>query len=727
MTPTPRPRSSPHASRRGRAVRRTGRALALAVAFVAPHLSPAAAADLRAESVGLNVHLPEADLLDFTRDVGAAWIRIDVNWRDVHLGPGRFDWRSVDRTVDAARARGLRVYATLAYTPDWVPRVPRARTDGYGGNDEPATSAEWVAFVEEAAVHLRARDVRHLGLWNEPNLGGFWEEAAGIDAYVDTILAPGAAAVRRRCADCLVLGPDLAHVGEQAMEILDAILTRAGPGTFDILAHHTYNGFPETGVGALDGDTLPQALVARRFPFTRAALREVLDVHGWTGEVWITETGYRARVGDAASEATQATYVRLALEEQLRHPWWTNTFFYEVTDCGVDQPACDIDGFGLTRPLRAIASGPRAFPADYRQKPAAEALRALLRDRPELLGRGAPAACGNGRDDDGDGRVDLADRGCASQHDRDESDDPPRRRLVAPRVAGHRLDGRVDDLPAGTLVALADTDYRGTRALLGGRGDHAVRLGATWSDDGLVIVAEVADDRHVNGQPPGALWRGDSLQVALDPGGDGGEAYDEDDLELGVALLGGAPVVRAFHGGVPGTALVAAVRREEGRTVYELPIPRAALGGASLRRGAVLRFAALVNEDDGAGREGFARFGEGISGPKRPEAFAEIVLAAVPAPSDPGAPPAGDAGGPAPPAPPSPASGGCGCAAPGGVRSGAPTARDDGAPSMPSSPAAASIALGALLLVARGAALGRARRRTQARSARRRIQALGAR
>jgi hypothetical protein len=46
---------------------------------------------------------------------------------------------------------------------------------------------------------------------------------------------------------------------------------------------------------------------------------------------------------------------------------------------------------------------------------------------------------------------------------------------------------------------------------------------------------------------------------------------------------------------------------------------------------------------------------------------------------------------------------------------------------MPSSPAAASIALGALLLVARGAALGRARRRTQARSARRRIQALGAR
>ncbi len=39
---------------------------------------------------------------------------------------------------------------------------------------------------------------------------------------------------------------------------------------------------------------------------------------------------------------------------------------------------------------------------------------------------GEPAlACGNGRDDDGDGRVDLDDRGCDSAEDDDESDDPP--------------------------------------------------------------------------------------------------------------------------------------------------------------------------------------------------------------------------------------------------------------------------------------------------------------
>lgn len=126
--------------------------------------------------MGVDAHLPDGSVLDACGALGVERIRIDVNWRDVHTGPSTFGWSLVDRAADRAAARGLSVFATLADTPDWVPRVSRACTDAYGGNDQPATSTEWVAFVTEAARHLRAHGVTHLGLWNEANLDGFWEK-----------------------------------------------------------------------------------------------------------------------------------------------------------------------------------------------------------------------------------------------------------------------------------------------------------------------------------------------------------------------------------------------------------------------------------------------------------------------------------------------------------------------------------------------------------------------
>jgi hypothetical protein len=332
--------------------------------------------------VGLNVHVPAADLLELSRAVGVQWVRVDGDWPSLEPARGRYDWASLDRVVMQSRSRGLRVFLTLAYTPPWVPRVARARADMAPQNDEPQGSAEWTAFVSAAVARYRPMGVTHFGLWNEPNLDSFWETSAGVDPYIDKILVPGAQAVRRACADCRVLGPDLAHLGSYD-SFLDRVLSRAR-SSFDVLSHHIYNGWPETGVGPFDGDTFVQALERRRAAFTRISLRELLDARGYTGEVWITETGYRAAVGDAAAEGRQATYVRRVLEEQLSRTWWTNTFFYEVTDCGIDQPMCPIDGFGITRPTRTLMAGARNFPADYRRKPAYDALRSFLTAHPEF-------------------------------------------------------------------------------------------------------------------------------------------------------------------------------------------------------------------------------------------------------------------------------------------------------------------------------------------------------
>ena len=130
----------------------------------------------------------------------------------------------------------------------------------------------------------------------------------------------------------------------------------------------------EPGTQEWDGDRYFNVLDQQRFygtplaAFTRRSLRDLLDTWGFTGEVWMTETGYRANPpGDATEENYQAIYVTRALEEQLLRDWLTNTFFYEIHDCGPDQPSCNIDGFGLMRATSGTV-GNRTHPADCLHK-----------------------------------------------------------------------------------------------------------------------------------------------------------------------------------------------------------------------------------------------------------------------------------------------------------------------------------------------------------------------
>ncbi|MFO0628872.1 MAG: sugar-binding protein [Polyangiales bacterium] len=599
-------------------------AVALLLALATPRAARAQ------DHVGLNVHVPAPELLELCAAAGVTWARMDGDWLSLNPARGRFEWAALDRSVDAANARGIQVFLTLGYTPAWVPRVDRARADTAPQNDEPATSDEWRAFVTEAVRRYRARGVRHFGMWNEANLEQFWEQAAGVDAYVDKILVPGAAAVRAACGDCVVLGPDLAHLGEYD-RFLDRVLAR-GRSSIDILTHHIYAGWPETGTTVFSGDSFLQALETRRFPFTRAALREVLDARGYTGDVWITETGLRAHPpGDAAAEQRQATYVRRALEEQLSRRWWTHTFFYEVTDCGVDQPGCDIDGFGVTRPLR---QGARTFPADYRLKPAYNTLRDFIRAHPEVVSRSAPAQCANGLDDDRDGRADAEDRGCANGVDTNEADDPPRAVLRAIALGGSeiRVDGDLSEWSDAGWVTLDRAQWVGTIPLLVAT-DAGARVAARWSAGTLYVAAEVTDDRHVNDRGDDSLWAGDSLQLAFDPGLERGIGYDANDHELTYALARSAP--RAFRhqgpSGVTGTG-TSVVRREGTTTRYEIALPMTALTPARITPGTTVGFSFVVNDNDGQttaegnGREGWLEFTPGIARRKDPYHFGELRL-----------------------------------------------------------------------------------------------------
>src|SRR4051812_2563234 len=163
-------------------------------------MAGATAADSAA--FGVNIHAPRgAELaaeLDRVKAAGLGWVRIDFIWAAVETRKGRYDWRGYDEIAAAAKARGLQVYATLAYTPAWA-------TDGPEITGVPRNADDWRRFCFRAAKRYRGK-INAWGLWNEPNLQRFW--SGSRSQYIDVILKTGADAVRSGNPAARVGGPD---------------------------------------------------------------------------------------------------------------------------------------------------------------------------------------------------------------------------------------------------------------------------------------------------------------------------------------------------------------------------------------------------------------------------------------------------------------------------------------------------------------------------------------
>jgi len=88
--------------------------------------------------------------------------------------PAGYDWSSVDRRYDNARAAGLRVLVTIhSPIPHWASEEPARCKDNPHCAWKPKPR-EHAAFVTALGRHLKAKGpVWAFTLWNEPNLGFF--------------------------------------------------------------------------------------------------------------------------------------------------------------------------------------------------------------------------------------------------------------------------------------------------------------------------------------------------------------------------------------------------------------------------------------------------------------------------------------------------------------------------------------------------------------------------
>lgn len=285
--------------------------LALSLGGAAAHALP----------YGANAHIPPSTLLDAAHETRVAWVRIDLNWDLVEREPGTYDWSTFDQLVDTAEALGLRIYATLAYTPAWA-------TQGPPGSGVPSDPARWYEFCFRAAQRYRGR-VEHFGMWNEPNVSSFW--AGSRSQYIEVILKTGSRAVHTANPRARVCGPELAHLESADWDSwLGDVLSRAA-ADLDVVTHHVYPSNCDSG------SVLKALTEDRKYPWEPLSVRDVLREAGWRPRpFWLTETGCNSRSPDAAGEERQARFVSSLLRDVLAPTrsltWVHKVFFYELSD-----------------------------------------------------------------------------------------------------------------------------------------------------------------------------------------------------------------------------------------------------------------------------------------------------------------------------------------------------------------------------------------------------------
>ncbi len=386
----------------------------LSALLVAVFAGPVLAAPTH--SVGVNTHQPSSDVLDAAQELGVDWIRIDFNWYQAEPTKGAYDWTLFDAIIDGAIHRGLKVFPTLAYGAAWATEPD---TDGIPTNNTPKVG-EYQKFCQAAAARYAGK-ITHWGLWNEPNLAGFFEGT--MQQWIDRVVLEGTRGIKAGCPSCQVLGPELATIGKDYAMYLDSsikALQRVGL-MYDVVTWHIYANFVDLDPSLLlcSADTFQNKLDSHRvcklggivIHESPLSVREVLLQNGLGSlPVWVTETGRTAPISDSKKTTEQVTYYRRVLEEQLKRAWYQNTFFYEIAD---DNSIGDKWGM-------AVRDG-ASYPASYRKKPVWAFMKKAL-TTPAFGGTGSE--CADGLDNDGDKLIDYPkDSDCSSATDAKEAPD----------------------------------------------------------------------------------------------------------------------------------------------------------------------------------------------------------------------------------------------------------------------------------------------------------------
>jgi hypothetical protein len=194
-----------------------------------------------------------------------------------------------------------------------------------------------------------------------------------------------------------------------------------------------------------------------------------------------------------------------------------------------------------------------------------------------------------------------------------------------------RINGELSEWEDSFPITL-DRESQVREKRWGGPQDLSAQAFTMWDEQNFYLAVTVTDDIRFQLFAPEEMWRGDSVQFALDVRRSASpeqEGYDDGDYEFGIAAGRIRANVYRFAGGGKPPALVttaqAAVARVGNRTLYEAAIPWSELAPMRPVENAIAGFSLLVNDSDGQGR-GYIEWAGGIGDAKRPGKFIGLRL-----------------------------------------------------------------------------------------------------
>ena len=251
--------------------------------------------------------------LDAIAASGAKWINLDIDWNSIQYdSPTTWRWNvATDRVVLNARARGLNIIGTAAYSPPWARTADcppgelhclAANPDDYGR----FVAAAAARYGSQSPIERLRGTVNVWQIWNEPNHQEFSMPRPDLDRYTAMLKSAFAAAKAADPNTTIVTGgtapaPDAADGTEYSpLTWLRGIYARNARGWFDAVGHHPYM-FPVNPLEAHPWNAFTQTQF----------LYDVMVANGdGNKKVWGTEMGAPTGTDpEALSEAQQAQWV----------------------------------------------------------------------------------------------------------------------------------------------------------------------------------------------------------------------------------------------------------------------------------------------------------------------------------------------------------------------------------------------------------------------------------
>ena len=234
--------------------------------------------------------------------VGASTIRLDVSLANVFRDRnGPPDWSGVDQYMLLARRYRLRVLADLLATPWYLAACPPATPNVDSYRCAPTSAAAWGRDAGLIAAHTRGV-IDYFEIINEPD--GSWAFDGTAQQYAQILSACYRAIHAANPAAEVVLG-GLMHVQSHAW--LDAVLATPGADgvhSFDVANLHIRGRAAQAGAVVTEW-------------------RHHLASRGFTGPLWVTETGYPADPtqqtddGYKGGPSAQAKYLRTVIPAMI--------------------------------------------------------------------------------------------------------------------------------------------------------------------------------------------------------------------------------------------------------------------------------------------------------------------------------------------------------------------------------------------------------------------------